>query len=248
MNEKKFNRIFNAFILVGMLLTIGVLNWFKFQSPDAKVAMQVIISIGALAGVVNTVLSANGSIWNYLFGLIDVLVAVGVSLESSIGSGNPLWGQFILHACYFLPMQFIGFAQWRKRGATSREQVKARRLTLKQWMAVVFGIAVLVVVLYFGLDLLGKGRMEFNTVILFDTIVVSLSIVGQVLMSMAFMDQWIIWITVNVFAVLLYFFKSSSSEADAYTVVYVIKYVFYFINSLNGLRIWLKLSRRENQT
>jgi len=246
MNEKKFNSIFNAFILAGMLVTVGALNWFKLQDPDAKIAMQIIISIGALAGVVNTVLSANGSIWNYLFGLIDVLVATGVALESSIGSENPLWGQFILHACYFLPMQFIGFAQWKRRGATSKEQVRARRLTLKQWGIVIPGFCLLVVAMYFGLDLLGKGRMEFNTVILFDTIVVSLSIIGQVLMSMAFMDQWIIWITVNVFAILLYFFKSSSSQADAYTVVYMIKYMFYFVNSLNGLRIWLKLSRNDS--
>ena len=37
--------------------------------------MLALASIGALTGVMNSVLSANGNIWTFLFGIIDVTVA-----------------------------------------------------------------------------------------------------------------------------------------------------------------------------
>ena len=35
-----------------------------------------------------------------------------------------------------------------------------------------------------------------------------------------------------------------SSAASSYTVVMFIKYCFYLVNSVNGLRIWYKLSKQ----
>lgn len=243
MNEKKFNKWFNAFILVGMFITVAILNVIKFQDPSSRMLWQGIATLGALAGVVNVVLSAKGSIWNYLFGLIDVLAMTAVTLEASLNNANPTWGLFFMHACFLLPMQFVGIWQWRKRGADSSTSVRARRLTGRQWIVTIAAIAALDIILYYVLDFAG-AHGQFNTVIFFDTVVVALSVAGQVLMSLAFSDQWFIWISVNVASVVLFFFKSKSSEADAYTVVYMIKYIFYLINSVNGLRIWLKLSRK----
>ena len=62
-------------------------------------------------------------------------------------------------------------------------------------------------------------------------------------MSFAFMEQWYVWILVNVFSIFLWSEKSMSSAESSYTVVMVIKYSFYLLNSLNGLRIWYALSR-----
>ena len=36
-----------------------------------------------------------------------------------------------------------------------------------------------------------------------------------------------------------------SSPESGYTVVMLIKYIFYLVNSINGLRIWLRLSRKS---
>ena len=222
-SEKKFNLWFNAFILVGMLLAVVVTNAYKFQQPGARHFMLLLASVGALTGVINTVLSANGNILTFLFGLIDVTIASYVAFDSSIRpGGDPVWGNFALHAFYFLPMQFVGWWQWRKRGASSKEKVRARRLG-------------------------GSPETEgfIRTVILFDALVLVLNILGQVLMSLAFMEQWVVWILVNIFSICLWGGKALSSPDSSYTVVMVIKYIFYFLNSLNGLRIWYGLSRGE---
>ena len=65
------------------------------------------------------------------------------------------------------------------------------------------------------------------------------------LLSLAFMEQWFCWILVNVFSVTIWATTLLHGGADSSAVVMLLKYSFYFINSLNGLRIWLKLSRPE---
>lgn len=246
-DEKKFNLWFNAFILIGMLMAVVITNVYKFQQPDARHFMLVLASIGALMGVVNTVLSANGNILTFLFGLIDVTIASVVAFDSSIRpGGEPVWGNFALHAFYFLPMQFVGWWQWKKRGASSKDKVHARRFDKKLWFNVSAVFFTGTVVAYFSLCAIGgKPGNVFHAVILFDALVLILNILGQVLMSMAYMEQWIVWILVNIFSICLWTGKAISSPDSSYTVVMVIKYAFYFLNSLNGLRIWLQLSRKE---
>ncbi len=245
-SEKKFNLAFNAFILIGMLVAVVVTNVFKLQQPGARSFMLIIASIGAIAGVVNTVLSANGNIMTFIFGFVDVTIASIVAFDSSIRpDGDPVWGNFALHAFYFLPMQFVGWSQWRKRGATSHEKVRARRMDWRMWAITCVFLVIGTVMTYIVLNSLSFRESAISAIrplILFDALVFVLNILGQVLMSLAYMEQWFIWILVNVFSVMLWSDKALSSPDSSYTIVMVIKYSFYLLNSLNGLRIWLNLS------
>ena len=69
------------------------------------------------------------------------------------------------------------------------------------------------------------------------------NIFGQLLMSTAYMEQWVFWIGVNVASVVMWSLTLASPDGDSYAVIYLVKYAFYLLNSLNGLRIWLLLSR-----
>ncbi|MBQ2483395.1 MAG: nicotinamide mononucleotide transporter [Bacteroidales bacterium] len=269
-NDKKFNFWFNMFILVGMITAVLVVNIFKIQAQHAVTVKQIVVTVGAIMGVVNTVLSANGNIWTFLFGVLDVSIGAYANYDS----GN--MGQFAQHAFYFLPMQFIGWWQWRKRGAgkvskvkaevsgsnvetakvkTEISKVKARRLTGKQWVyvgiSIVLGTAICYGILYWvDLRLLETGKIaEIDKAKLFlDAFVLVLNLIGQILMSWAYMDQWYLWNLVNVFSILLWTNRLMSAGSDSYTIVMVIKYSFYLLNSINGLRIWLKLSRPEPES
>lgn len=251
--EEKFNFWFSAFLLTGMVLIAVYSFIYEAGKPEARVLMQAIAGGAAVMGVTNTVLSANGSIWTFLFGLLDVVCCSIVYFDSGI------MGTFALHVLYFLPMQFIGFWQWRKRGAGDRvvdtdgevheAKVQARRFTGKQWAMVagafIVGTAIAFAILY-GIDLaqFKAGRIaELDKAkILLDSALVVLNILGQVLLSLAFTEQWYLWILVNIVSILLWTNRLISPDATGYTAVMLVKYVFYFLNSLNGLRIWLKLS------
>ena len=58
------------------------------------------------------------------------------------------------------------------------------------------------------------------------------------------MEQWVFWIGVNVASVAMWAFTLAFDGGDSYAMIYLVKYAFYLLNSLNGLRIWLALSRR----
>ena len=91
----------------------------------------------------------------------------------------------------------------------------------------------------------GKIDSVDKSKILLDAVVMILNIAGQVLMSLAFMEQWYIWILVNISSISLWSVALTSGAGSGNAAVMLIKYVFYLFNSLNGLRIWLSLSRRN---
>lgn len=240
-NEDRFNRCFSAFILIGMTIAVIMTTALKFGKADAGKAMLVISAIGSLMGVLSSVCSANGKIITFLFGLIDVsLYAVACFYGHKFGNA-------FLHVLYFVPMQFVGFWQWKKRGNDkSGSSVKARRLSPKQWAMYMAFFMVGATVAYLVLARFDKAAADsfIRMAVLLDVLPLMCNIIGQLLMSMAYMDQWFFWIGVNVTSILMWS-TTLKGSADSYALIYVIKYSFYLINSLNGLRIWLRLSRPE---
>lgn len=250
--EEKFNLAFNIFLVTGMLIAVTVTTVFKLQQPGVRTFMLLLAGFGSLMGVVNTVMSANGNILTFVFGFVDVLIGTIVYLD------NGIMGNFALHAFYFLPMQFIGFWQWHKRGAKLKSeggesiQVRARRFSRKHWGYVAGGILagtaiVYLILLQIDLAQFAAGKIDAvsRSKVLLDAVVMVLNIAGQVLMSLAFMEQWYIWNLVNVASISLWVVALMQTGASGYAVVMLIKYVFYLLNSINGLRIWLALSREK---
>ena len=199
--------------------------------------VDVVGSIAGIAGVLCVVLVAKGSIWNYLFGLVNVSMYAYISYKAS------LYGDAGLNALYYLPMQFIGWWQWRKRGAAVSEaeagkdgvQVKARRFDWRQRAVLAAGCIIAVVAGGYLLRYLGDPQ-PFK-----DSTTTVLSIVAQALMALAFMEQWVLWIITNIVSVVMWVVCVTRGEAHA--AVMVIMWTFYLLNSVNGLRVWLKLSK-----
>ena len=199
--------------------------------------VDIVGSVAGIAGVLCVVLVAKGSIWNYLFGIINVSMYAYISYKAS------LYGDAVLNAFYYVPMQFIGWWQWRRRGAAVSQaeaggngvQVKARRFTWKQRALLAAFCVMAVIGVGFILKHFGDPQ-PFK-----DSTTTVLSIVAQALMALAFMEQWALWIITNVVSVVMWCICVARGEAHA--AVMVIMWTFYLLNSLNGFRVWLKLSR-----
>lgn len=239
MKEETFNKWFSAFILVGMTVALVLTTILKFDAAQSGRALLLVSAFGSLMGVLATVLSANGIIWTFLFGLLDVAI-YGVMCFISGKYGNA-----VMHFVYFVPMQFVGFVQWKKRGAEgTKSQVKARRFSVKQAFMYTGIFVAGTAVAYFILCRFSPSAAgEFlKWAVLMDAFSVVCNIIGQLLMSTAYMEQWIFWIGVNVSSILMWALTLKDS-GDSYALIYIIKYSFYLVNSLNGLRIWLRLSK-----
>lgn len=241
MDSNKFNRYFSIFILVGMTAAMVIATALKIRDAQTGQALLIVAAFGSLMGILSTVCSANARILTFLFGLFDVSI---YGVMCFVGGK---YGNAALHLLYFLPMQFVGFFQWRRRGAASGSQVQARRLKPRQWLLYggifLVGLAVAYAVLF------SIGQHEAAQVvkitIFMDALSMMCNVLGQLLMSMAYMEQWIFWIGVNVASVVMWATTLAHIGADSYALVYLIKYSFYFLNSLNGLRIWIGLSRPQ---
>lgn len=241
MTDTKFNKWFNAVILIGMTVAMMLTTAIKLQSADTGRILLIIAAFGSLMGVLSTVCSANGKIWTFFFGLLDV------SIYAVMCFWGAKYGNATLHALYFVPMQFIGFFQWKKRGAEGKAQVKARRFQSRQWLVAAGVFLSLSVIVYAVLAHFDKSAAEsfIRVAVLSDAIATVCNLLGQFLLSLAYMEQWYFWIGVNIFTILMWSVTLSKGGADAgYSVIYIIKYSFYLLNALNGLRIWLKLSKK----
>ncbi len=240
MDNNRFNRYFSIFILIGMTAAMVIATAFKLRDAQSGQALLIVAAFGSLMGILSTVCSANAKILTFLFGLFDVAI---YGLMCFAGGK---YGNAALHLLYFLPMQFVGFFQWRHRGAASGGQVRARRLSARQW-ALYGGIFQLgLVVSCIVLTAIGQheaARIVKLTIVM-DALSMMCNILGQLLMSMAYMEQWIFWIGVNVASVAMWA-GTLAHSSDSYALIYLIKYSFYFLNSLNGLRIWIALSRPQ---
>lgn len=229
------NRIFNPF---GICMTVGIVLCSIVEAVLAYDgsfgAMQAMAMAAAILGVMNCVLCSDASIWNYLFGIPAVIFQGIVALNAgNIGVG---WMDIAL----LVPMQVAGFFLWVRRGANlsaqaDEAQVKVRRLTPYQRIALLFGIGVC-------LMCLSPVLKHFNaTAPWIDAAAVVLQLVAQVLMILAFMEQWVLWIVVNGTYLLLWVVSALQDKPGS--VLMIVMWSFYLIISIHGLRVWYRISK-----
>lgn len=238
--EETFNKWFNAFILAGMAVVTIIVTAIKLRdAADGRTLWLLLAAFGSLMGVLATVCSANGWIITFLFGFLDVTI-YGISCWVNWENGGSGLGNALLHFAYFMPMQLVGFLQWKHRGAKGESKVKARRLSPAMRWAWLGIMLVASVVLYLILLRFDRSAAQgfLRVAVVLDVVPLVCNIIGQFLMSTAYMEQWVFWIAVNITSIALWL-----NSDQSFAPVYIVKYSFYLLNSFNGLRIWLKLSK-----
>lgn len=215
------------FDLMIIILTVGSALTYSL----IKGQFELLGTVALLMGVTGTVLSAKRSIWNFLFG------AVNVSLYAIIAYKTSNYGQACLNALYYLPMQFIGWWAWSHRKADGeKSKVKSRSMTTSQMIWAIVGTALGTLVLWYVL-----GHYTDASQPLKDGFVTTVFIVGQILMTLAFWQQWYFWLAGNILNVVLW--AVVMAQGEMLGGLMLIKYSMYTINSINGILIWRKSSK-----
>ncbi|WP_236694054.1 nicotinamide riboside transporter PnuC [Sporosarcina globispora] len=85
------------------LITFTLVNIYLFFAwSDSLLGL-----ISSISGMLCVVLVANGKIANYYFGIVQTLS------YAYIAYGYGLYGEAMLNALFYFPMQFIGIYLWR---------------------------------------------------------------------------------------------------------------------------------------
>lgn len=228
MTNKRILGIYDILLILGVVLCNVVYS-------SVSGVWDALGMTAAFAGILCVVLAAKGSIWNYLFGIVQVSLYAWVSFKSEA------YGNAAVNALYYFPMQFVGWWQWRRRGAGMSSEdssaVKARRLDTKMRIALTVAVAAATVATAFVLKAVNDAQPFVDA---FTTV---LCVAAQALMTFAFVEQWVLWIVFNVFTVIMW--SVFAASGTPHSVPMLIMYIFYLLNSVNGLIVWIRLSASE---
>ncbi len=210
---------------------LNAFNWMLIIAIVLLNVLEIIVSgqtdtiatIASIAGVLCVILSANGHISCYFFGLIEVLLYALIAWKSRF------YGEVMLNGLYFLPMQFIGFFNWRKN-IDNEALVKSKYLSNKQKIIIFISIAVLTFA--YGLIL---DRIEGNNPYL-DASTTILSVIAMLLMVRAFVEQWWLWIIIDLLTVGKWIMAWIEHEPNS--AVMVAMWGIFLINSIYGYWNW----------
>ena len=218
---KDWNLFEKSWLIIFTLINVAVLIYSKEG---------ILGFTASVTGMLSVILVAKGKISNYYFGIINVVIYGFISYNSKY------YGEAMLNILYFLPMQIIGFMMWRRNNVNIDESkgVKAERMTAKEiilW-SVLSGIAVIV----YGIIL----KKLNNTLPMADSFTTVLSVTAMILMVKRYIEQWIVWIMIDIVAIYMWLFIKSD-----YNIT--IMWIAYLVNAVYGLYNWAKLYRRERE-
>lgn len=224
----KFRHI-NTLTIFDWILIIGVIAANLIYSILEESA-DIVGSAAGISGVICVVMVARGNIMNYLFGVINVSLYAYISFKAG------LYGDAALNALYYFPMQFIGWFSWvKKREEAESVTVVARRMSRSQRVWLSLACVILTAVVAWILHISGDPQPVK------DSATTVLSVIAMFLMVRRFMEQWTLWVAVNLISIVMW--SIALINGQSHSALMVIMWVFYLANSVNGWITWVRLSK-----
>ena len=180
--------------------------------------------VAAGLGLINITLLVFRSIWNYAFGIASVALYIFVFYESRLYAESGLQAFFVL-------AQLWGWYLWRKVGDV-QNRVSVRWLDWQSravWITVTAAISLN---LGWLMHRYTDAAMPFA-----DSAIAGASVAAQILLAYRRIENWVVWIVIDVGAVLLYIDRGLFPTAGLYGGMLVM--------SLFGLKEWVEAERRE---
>ena len=178
-----------------------------------------------ILGLAYILLEYKASIWMWLVGFL--MQALGIVLYYQKGLYADCGMEF-----YYLSMTVYGYWRWVHGGKTSKElpiRPFPRRLILP-WLALMTAI--------WGIIYWLLVTFTNSNVPLADSFTTALSLVGIWALAHKYLEQWLIWIAVDIVTCILYFYKDLPFKASLYAL-YVIIAVFGFFK-------WKQLMKEQH--
>ncbi len=181
--------------------------------------------ISALTGVICVICTGKGKLSAYAFGLVNCVLYAIISYNSK------LYGEAMLNAIYYVPMQFVGFFAWKNNINNETKEVKKLHMTVRiriMWLIVIFATTVI-----YGYFLKYWGdAMPFV-----DSFTTVASVVAMIVSVKMYSEQWWIWIAVDVFSVIMWL-KDYLSGND--NIATLLMWIVYLLNAVLMLIKWEK--------
>jgi nicotinamide mononucleotide transporter len=186
--------------------------------------------ISATTGVACVVCTGKGKLSAYIFGLVNCVLYAIISYNAH------LYGETMLNALYYVPMQFVGFAIWSKHMNDETHEVEKKHMSNKErliWLLIMIAATV-----GYGFILKSLGdAMPFV-----DSFTTVSSVVAMIVSVKMFSEQWWIWILVDVFSVYMWW---CDFQAGSDNMATLLMWVVYLGNAIIMCIKWEKEASKK---
>lgn len=170
---------------------------------ELKLVLQI---VGTLLGMLYLWLEYKANIWLWIVGAIMPMVHGVLYLNSGIYADAAMQLYYVLAGIY-------GLCVWM-RGTKRAERVVPIQHTPLKWIFPLVAVyVVLHVAMYYVLSEFTDSRVPF-----FDSMSTALSIVAMWMLSRKLVEQWLVWLVVDMISVGLYLYKGIPITAMLYTL------------------------------
>jgi nicotinamide mononucleotide transporter len=180
--------------------------------------------VAALAGAVSVYLSARENIWSWPTAIVNVGLYIIVFRRTGLYSDMGL-------QVVFLVLSIYGWYEWLY-GGKDRTQLTVSRAAAREWL-----IAMPIALVFWIALARYTATLPGVAVPYLDSGLATLSLVAQWMMTRKLLENWVLWIVVDIVYVPLYVYKGLPVTAALYAVFLVLAVI--------GLRSWVR-SYREN--
>lgn len=215
---------FEALWLVFTTIAIAILSIIMGDSYIGIIA--------STTGVICVVLTGKGKVSSFLFGAINIIFYVVISWKAKY------YGGVMLNILYYFPMNFVGWAMWSKHMNNQTQEVEKVKMELKWQIGIGFVSAVSVLVYGLILKKLG-GSLPY-----IDGLGVVVAIIAQILCVKRYMEQWILWIVVNIVSVFMWVIALLNETGSFATLI---MWVIYLLNAAIMLLKWYKEAKMNKE-
>ncbi|MCU5774220.1 nicotinamide riboside transporter PnuC [Erwiniaceae bacterium BAC15a-03b] len=206
-------------------------------------------AIGTVAGLLCIWLASKEKIINYLFGLINV------SLFAVIFFQIQLYASLLLQLFFFVA-NIYGWYAWSRQTADHQAQLKIRWLPLPKAIGWGAGTVVAIALMTLFIDPVFAFLTEIAVSVMqafgfavampelqpdafpfWDSCMMVLSIVAMILMTRKYVENWLLWVIINVISVTIF------ARQGVYAMS--LEYMLLTLIALNGCWLWIKSAREQ---
>lgn len=193
-------------LYLSMIIISLISDWLKSQS--------LLETIGVITGIICVYLAAKNNIWGWPVAIVSVVIYIFIFLDARLYADAGL-------QVYFLIMNMYGWYFWSRKPA-DQNKVPVTSITKKE---IILSVAA-IIVFTIGLGTLLKQGTDASFPFI-DSFCTACSLVAQIFLARKVLENWLIWIFVDIIYVGVYLAKDLHLTAGMYALYIYIAAVGY---------------------
>ncbi|WMY95568.1 MAG: nicotinamide riboside transporter PnuC [Arsenophonus sp.] len=212
--------------------------------------LSYIEAVGTVSGFLCVWFASQEKNINYFFGLINVTCFAIIFFQIQ------LYASLLLQIFFFIT-NIYGWYAWSKVSSFDKKTLKIRWMSFQKKILVSLITIITIILLSFNIDktFIFLSNLTIKILCLFnislkpiqikpdqfpflDSMITILSIIAMILMTRKYVENWLLWIIINILSVFLFYFQ----DMLAITLEYLILLIF----SIHGFYYWRQLALKSN--